>query len=292
MCAQSSHRGVLQQHCTIFHTNKVQTRYRCVFFTTDSSKAGGGRFSVKVGLRVLDNRKGNHNHPWHNSINIFHLGLKPSCILWSLIFFTITVTTLETTNNFSPLWDAVSSWKTFFFSTLPSRDLTALKHVLWTSDHYRSHCPYGLYLRSDRSTWFLSLYRLVLFTMEAVTAWGLRAKRWQDILLSQLSCVRRAHHASSTTPPEQLPWSPAFYCHFGWRVEKCSATGGLSDCTAKNVVMPSPGLGMKWSWNQDLALFAFPHLHRHWPGCTLAHTQLRSQLFGSSQGRTCVRHGA
>lgn len=30
------------------------------------------------------------------------------------------------------------------------------------------------------------------------------------------------------------------------------------------------GLGTKWSWNQDLALFAFPHLHRHWPGRTLA----------------------
>lgn len=38
--------------------------------------------------------------------------------------------------------------------------------------------------------------------------------------------------------------------------------------------------GIKWSWNQDLALFAFPHLHRHWPGRALAHTH--------SLGHSCL----
>lgn len=49
--------------------------------------------------------------------------------------------------------------------------------------------------------------------------------------------------------------------------------------------------GIKWSWNQDLALFAFPHLHRHWPGRALAHTQLRSQLFWQQSGRTLCERG-
>lgn len=156
-----------------------------------------------------------------------------------LFYYFNTATTLETTTRIYSVRTQNAVEKAIF--PLPSQDPTAYKHVLRTSDHYRPRCTYRLYLWSGLSTWFLSLYRLVLFAFEIITAWGLHAKCWQDNLLSRLSCVHEPHHPSNTTPPEQLPWPPALYCHFGWRVEKCSATGSLSDCTTKNVLMPSPG---------------------------------------------------
>lgn len=158
----------------------------------------------------------------------------------SSVTTTLETGALETTKNICSSLRAQNGVEKAIFA-LPSRDRTASEHVLRTSDHYRPCCTYRLYLQSDRSTWFLSLYRLVLFPLEIISAWGLRAKCWQDNLQSRLSCVHEPHHPSNTTPPEQLPWPPALYCHFGWRVEKCPATGGLSDCTAKNVLMPSPG---------------------------------------------------
>lgn len=211
-------------------------------------------------------------------------------IILSRLCYYNSVTTRETTKNICSSFLPQNPQAIF---ALPSRDQTAFKHVLRTSDHHRPRCSYRPYLRSGRSTWFLSWYRLALFPSEIMAAWGLRAKRWQDNLLSRLSCVHGPHHPSSTTPPEQLPLDACSLWPLWMARGKMSCDWRLIRLCCKECPDGVTGAGIKWWQNQDLALFAFPHLHQHWPGRTLARAHsLGHSCLAAARPHWCERRDA
>lgn len=112
-----------------------------------------------------------------------------------------------------PIWNSELFWST--------QDQTVLEHVLLNLWHYSATSSHRLQQWWGISTWYISLYKLVLFPC-LKNSWRQNTAAWLDNPALWMSCVTHNNQVKGYSGEHKYEYQyqlTVIYCHLEWGVE-------------------------------------------------------------------------